>query len=446
MGIRGGASTLFFPLWHYEFEDLIVLKNNKGVDDARARKVDYCFQFNGFLYQRLLENGVISFFSPHEVPGLYDAFCQDQEEFARLYVKYEKDPKIRKRQLSAREAFTIFSTERFETGRIYLQNIDHSNTHSPFITSKAPIEQSNLCMEIDLPSKPFTDVNTGNDGLISLCTLGAINWGNFNEPHEMEEACELVVRTLDAILDYQDYPVIHAERATKLYRPLGVGINNLAYFLAKRGLKYDRDALETVNEWAEAWSYYLIKASVQLAKENGRCDGYDDLKYSQGILPIDTYKEAVDEIVSNEFKMPWDELREEIKLYGIRNATVMALMPSECQKWSNKLNTVTHGEVDFHELCDIYGIDYKEVEKFGVPQSFELDKPFIINTRNGQKEVSKLYYNGDVETYDITFEDGKTYSFSGNHTLLVELQDGKHEWVRVDSLDETMNVISINVQ
>lgn len=335
---------------------MIVLKNNKGVDDARARKVDYCFQFNGYLYQRLLKNESISFFSPHDVPGLYNAFCSDQEEFQRLYEKYEAIPSIRRRTLSAREAFSMFATERYETGRIYLQNIDHSNTHSPFDESVAPIEQSNLCMEIDLPSKPFTDVNA-DDGMISLCTLAAINWGNFNKPEDMQKACELAVRALDAVLDYQEYPIGHAERATKLYRPLGVGIINLAYFLAKRGLKYDDEALSTIHEWTEAWSYYLLKASVDLAKEQGRCDGFEDLKYAKGILPIDTYKNSIDELVPNDLKMPWDELRNEIAEYGIRNATVMALMPSET---SSQISNSTNGIEPIRSLVT------KKVSKDGV--------------------------------------------------------------------------------
>lgn len=655
-GVRGGAATVHFPLWHYEFEDLVVLKNNKGTENSRVRQLDYCFQINKTLYKRLIERENISFFSPSDVPGLYEAFCADQVEFERLYVQYEADSTIRRKTLSAVETFSQLMSERSETGRIYIQNIDLTNEHSPFDEKVAPVEQSNLCVspetqiltdvgyitisdfvdeivnvwngkqfspvtikktgknqklikvitdsgfelectayhkfyvqidykgtivekragellpgdkiiklqtpniegknilenayengfysgdgclvknkqriylygekrnlkerfllnnkwaecdgynqdyiettvlkdkffvpdgtystssritwlegisdsdghiqkngsneslfivsvqkqflkeiqymlqtlgiqskvnqyhngngsykdyntnieyrlqvnsyelyklstmgfspsrlvfsttlpsrttsqfvkitevldenrisdtycfneplehmgvfngiltgqcqEIALPSIPFEDVNNDDDGLISLCTLAAINWGNFDSPEQMEEACDLSIRALDAILDYQEYPVIHAERATKAYRPLGVGIINLAYFLAKRGLRYDTEALSTINEWSEAWSYYLLKSSVQLAKEQGRCEKFENLKYSKGILPIDTYKKSIDSLVGSELKMDWDSLREDIALYGIRNATTMALMPAET---SAQISNSTNG-------------------------------------------------------------------------------------------------------
>lgn len=339
-GVRGGAATVHFPLWHLEFENLVVLKNNKGTEYNRVRQLDYSFQVNKTLYQRLVDGKDITFFSPNEVPGLYEAFCSDQHQFEFLYKKYEANPNIRKKTVPAIEVFSALMQERAETGRIYIQNIDHANTHSPFDELVAPIEQSNLCQEIALPSVPFEDINHDNDGLISLCTLSAINWGNFDNPEDMEEACDLAVRALDSLLDYQDYPVIHAERATNLYRPLGVGIINFAYFLAKRGLRYDSGALETVNTWTEAWSYYLLKSSVQLAKEKGRCAGFDNLKYAKGILPIDTYKSDIDELVSSELKQDWETLRKDIAQYGIRNATTMALMPAET---SAQISNSTNG-------------------------------------------------------------------------------------------------------
>lgn len=348
-GVRGGAATVHFPLWHYEFEDLVVLKNNKGTENSRVRQLDYCFQINGFLYQRLIDGGNISLFSPSDVPGLYDAFCSDQKKFQQLYLKYENDPKIRKKVKSAIEVFSELMTERAETGRIYIQNIDHVNTHSPFLEEVAPIEQSNLCQEIALPTVPFIDINSGEDGIISLCTLAALNWGNFDNPEDMEEACDLVVRALDELLDYQDYPVIHAKRSTDLYRPLGIGIINFAYFLAKRGLKYGEN-LELVDKWTEAWSFYLMKSSIELAKEKGRCEGFENLKYSKGILPIDTYKKSVDELVAPNFSMPWDELREGIREYGIRNATLTALMPAET---SAQISNSTNGIEKIRSLVTI---------------------------------------------------------------------------------------------
>lgn len=329
-------------MWHLEFENIVVLKNNKGTEFNRVRQLDYCFQMNKTLYQRLISGGDITFFSPYDVPGLYEAFCADQEEFEKLYTKYEKDASIRKKTMKAVEAFSALMQERAETGRIYVQNIDNANEHGSFIPSIAPIEQSNLCQEIDLPSVPFEDINAGDDGLISLCTLSAINWGNFDKPEDMEEACDLAVRALDAILDYQDYPVLHAERATKLYRPLGVGIMSLAYFLAKRGLRYDADALSTINEWSEAWSYYLIKASVNLAKEQGHCDGFNNTKYSQGLFPHDTYRsdDYINEVAPYELKQDWDSLREEMMEHGIRNATLHANMPGET---SSQISNSTAG-------------------------------------------------------------------------------------------------------
>ncbi|QOE32552.1 NrdA-like ribonucleotide reductase alpha subunit [Klebsiella phage Muenster] len=350
-GVRGGAATVHFPMWHLEFENIVVLKNNKGTEFNRVRQLDYCFQINKTLYQRLIDGKDITFFSPHDVPDLYDAFCADQEEFERLYIKYELDETIRRKTMPAIEAFSHLIQERAETGRIYIQNIDNANEHGSFIPEIAPIEQSNLCQEIDLPSVPFEDINNG-EGLISLCTLSAINWGNFDKPEDMEEACDLAVRALDAILDYQDYPVLHAERATKLYRPLGVGIMSLAYFLAKRGLKYDTNALSTINEWSEAWSYYLIKASVNLAKEKGHCDGFKNTKYSLGLFPHDTYKSDsyINEIAPYELKQDWDSLREEMMVYGIRNATLHANMPGET---SSQISNSTAGIEKIRSLVTV---------------------------------------------------------------------------------------------
>lgn len=339
-GIRGGAATLYFPFWHYEFEDLVVLKNNKGTEENRARHMDYGVQFNKLAYERLLEGGNITLFSPNDVPELYDSFFNDQERFNELYVAAEKNSKLRKKTIKALDLFTAFMQERKNTGRIYLMNVDHSNTHSSFIEDKAPIRQSNLCVEITLPTKPLNDVNDP-EGLIALCTLSAINWGKIREPKDFEKPCTMAVRGLDALLSYQTYPIVAAQKHTELYRPLGVGIINFAYWLAKNGLKYtDTDALDLVDEYAEAWSYYLIKASIDLAKEKGACLAVDHTKYSQGIMPIDTRKKDVDELTPHKERMQWDKLREDAKKYGIRNSTLMALMPSES---SSQLSNATNG-------------------------------------------------------------------------------------------------------
>jgi ribonucleoside-diphosphate reductase alpha chain len=339
-GIRGGAATMYFPFWHYEFEDLVVLKNNKGTEENRARHIDYGVQFNKLAYERLLAGENITLFSPSDVPGLYESFFSDQDKFKELYETAEKNTKIRKKTIKAIDLFTAFMQERKNTGRVYLMNVDHANTHSSFIEEKAPIRQSNLCAEITLPTKPLNDINDP-DGLIALCTLSAINWGKIREPKDFEKPCTMAIRGLDALLSYQSYPVLAAENHTKLYRPLGVGIINFAYWLAKNGLKYsDNDALALVDEYAEAWSYYLIKASIDLAKEKGACDANNHTKYSLGIMPIDTRKKEVDELVPYVERMPWDKLRAMAKEYGIRNSTVMALMPSES---SSQLSNATNG-------------------------------------------------------------------------------------------------------
>ena len=339
-GVRGGAATVYLPIWHYEFEDLVVLKNNRGTEETRVRNMDYAFQFNKLMYERLLTGGKITFFSPDDVPGLYDAFFEDQDKFKELYEKYERAYSIRKKSLPALEVFSQFLQERKETGRIYLQNVDHANTHGAFIEKQAPIHQSNLCCEIDLPSYGLESYDDTNKGEISLCTLSAINWGLINDPSQFEHYCELTVRSLDALLDYQNYPIIAAQRSTMNRRPLGVGIINFAYFLAKRGLKYNDDALETVDEYAEAWSYYLIKASADLAEEKGTCYKNLETKYGHGILPIDTYKKEVDELVKPKQRMPWKALRGQLKKKGIRNSTLMAIMPAET---SAQISNSTNG-------------------------------------------------------------------------------------------------------
>jgi ribonucleoside-diphosphate reductase alpha chain len=338
-GVRGGAATAYLPVWHLEYENLVVLKNNKGTEENRVRHMDYCFQFNKTMYERLLTGGNITLFSPHDVPGLLDAFYADQTKFKELYVKYEADPNIRKKTISAMELFSSFLQERKDTGRIYVMNVDHANDHGSFDPSVAPIRMSNLCTEINLPTKPLTNSEDEN-GEISLCTLSAINWGLINTPKEFEKYCDLSVRALDALLDYQAYPIPAAEISTKNRRPLGVGIINFAYFLAKRGLKYDDSALETVDQYAEAWSYYLIKASANLAVEKGSIPKNNETKYSKGILPIDTYKKEVDELIPATQRMDWAGLRGQLMMTGIRNSTLMALMPAET---SAQISNSTNG-------------------------------------------------------------------------------------------------------
>ena len=338
-GVRGGAATVYLPIWHYEFEDLVVLKNNKGTEENRVRHMDYTFQLNKLMYERLLTGGNITFFDPHDVPGLYESFFADQDKFKELYEKYERKTSIRKKTTPALDVFQSLLSERKDTGRIYVMNVDHANEHGAFDPKVAPIRMSNLCCEIDLPTKPLQSADDPH-GEISLCTLSAINWGLINDPSEFEKYCTLSVRALDALLDYQDYPIEAAKLSTMNRRPLGIGIINLAYFLAKRGLKYDDGAFDTIDEYAEAWSYYLIKASADLASEKGKINKNYETKYGSGILPIDTYKEAVDNLVKPNERMPWQSLREQLQDSGIRNSTLMALMPAET---SAQISNSTNG-------------------------------------------------------------------------------------------------------
>lgn len=338
-GVRNGAATLYYPIWHLEVEDLLVLKNNKGTEDNRVRHMDYGVQFNKLMYERLLTGGDITLFSPSDVPGLYEAFFSDQDRFKYLYEKAEVHPNIRKKTIPAIELFSQFMEERKNTGRVYLMNVDHANTHGSFDESVAPVRQSNLCCEINLPTKPLRDFNDVQ-GEIALCTLSAINWGNIKNPDDFEKPCKLAVRGLDALLDYQDYPVKAAEVATKNRRPIGIGIINLAYWLAKNNTSYQNPDLALVDEYAEAWSYYLIKASADLAQEQGKIPYNHETKYGAGLTPNQTYKKDVDELVPHVERMDWTDLREQLQIHGIRNSTLMALMPSET---SAQISNATNG-------------------------------------------------------------------------------------------------------
>jgi ribonucleoside-diphosphate reductase, alpha subunit len=339
-GVRGGAATLFYPLWHLEVEDLLVLKNNRGVEDNRVRHMDYGVQINKTLYTRLIQGKNITLFSPSDVPGLYEAFFADQQKFEALYTQYEADPSIRKSQIAAKQLFETLLQERASTGRIYVQNVDHCNTHSPFDPKVAPVRQSNLCMEIALPTSPLTNIND-EQGEIALCTLSAINLGKINKLEDMQEPAERIVRALDALLDYQDYPVIAARRGSLNRRTLGVGVINYAYYLAKNNTRYSDDgAISLTHRTFEAFQYYLLQASNQLAKEKGACPWFDQTTYSQGILPIDTYKKDLDGICQESLHYNWESLRQDIKTYGLRNSTLSALMPSET---SSQIANATNG-------------------------------------------------------------------------------------------------------
>ena len=334
-GIRGGSATVHFPIWHQEIEDILVLKNNKGTEDNRVRKLDYSIQISKIFYERFIKNESISLFSPHDVPGLYDAFGTD--EFDELYVGYERDESIPRKTIGGQELFLDLLKERAETGRIYIMNIDHCNSHSSFMDK---VEMSNLCQEITLPTKPLQHIDD-EDGEIALCILSAINVGKIRDVEDLSILCDLAVRSLDELIDFQGYPIRAAEIATRARRSLGIGYIGLAHYLAKNQVSYsDSEAWKLVHDLTEAFQYYLIRATIDLAKEKGACEYSDRTKYGHGILPIDTYKKDVDEIVPNELHYDWDSLRSDLFLYGVRNSTLSAQMPSES---SSVVSNATNG-------------------------------------------------------------------------------------------------------
>ena len=339
-GVRGGAATLFYPLWHLEVESLLVLKNNTGTDENRIRHLDYGVQFNGLMYERFLKDSDITLFSPNDVPGLYDSFFADQKKFKKLYEKYESDDLIRKETIKARDLFAMFMKERANTGRIYLQNVDHCNTHGAFNPEYAPIRQSNLCMEITLPTKPLFSVQD-EKGEVALCTLSAVNLGALDSLDELEDITEIIVRSLDSLLDYQDYPLKSAEIASNNRRTLGIGVTNLAYYLAKNDAKYsDGSGNDLIHKTFEALQYYSLKASNKLAEELGPCPLFSETQYAKGIMPIDSYKKDIDAFCSTNLELDWDTLRKNIKSKGLRNSTLTALMPCES---SSQISNSTNG-------------------------------------------------------------------------------------------------------
>ena len=333
-GIRGGSATVHFPIWHQEIEDIIVLKNNKGTEDNRVRKLDYSIQISKLFYERFISNGDITLFSPHDTPGLYDAFGTDK--FDDLYTRYESDDSIPKTVVPAQDLILAMLKERAETGRIYLMNIDHCNTHSSF---KDKVNMSNLCQEITLPTDPIQSLQ--GQGEIALCILSAINVGKITKTSELENLCDLAVRGLEELIDYQEYPVKAAEDSTIARRSLGIGYIGLAHYLAKQGVKYnDQGAYDLVHELTESFQYYLLKASNQLSKERGPCGNFSVTKYHDGILPIDTYKKDVDNITSVAYQHDWNSLRDDIQKFGLRHSTLSAQMPSES---SSVVSNATNG-------------------------------------------------------------------------------------------------------
>ncbi|QCI18168.1 ribonucleoside-diphosphate reductase subunit alpha [Buchnera aphidicola (Aphis nasturtii)] len=339
-GVRGGAATVFYPIWHLEIENLLVLKNNRGIEENRVRHLDYAVQINKLMYQRMLLGKNITLFSPSDVPELYETFFSDQKKFKAIYIQYEKNKTVRKKNIKAVDLFSLIMQERTSTGRIYIQNVDHCNSHSSFNPKLAPIKQSNLCLEITLPTKPLNDIYDQN-GEIALCTLSALNLGLIKDLKELEELSILSVRALDEILEYQNYPIISAKNSSIARRSLGIGVINFAYYLAKNKVRYsDGSAKSLTHKTFEAIQYYLLQASCELAKEKGSCVLFHQTNYYLGKLPIDTYKKDIDIICNEPLHLNWNVLRKKIKKYGLRNSTLSALMPSET---SSQISNATNG-------------------------------------------------------------------------------------------------------
>jgi ribonucleoside-diphosphate reductase alpha chain len=456
-GVRNGAATLYYPIWHLEVEDLLVLKNNKGTDDNRVRHMDYGVQFNKLFYERLISNGNITLFSPSDVPGLYEAFFADQDKFKELYETAERNTRLRKKVVSATELFSAFMEERKNTGRIYLQNVDNANEHSSFKSDVAPIRQSNLCAEIDLPTKPLNDFNDP-EGEIALCTLSAINWGNIKRPEDFAKPCELAVRGLDALLSYQRYPVVAAELATAGRRPLGVGIINLAYWMAKNDMTYSEPNLEMIDTFAEAWSYYLIKASADLAVEQGACLWSDQTKYSDGLTPNQTYKKDVDELVPHKERMPWRELRDQLKSTGIRNSTLMALMPAETSaQISNATNGIEpprslvsvkqskHGVLKqvvpgIHKLKNKYELLWDQRSPEGYMSIMAVLQKYIDQGISVNTSYNPMFYEDEkISMSEMLRHLMIFYKYGGKQLYYFNTYDGQGE-IDVDKLAEPDNI------
>ncbi len=450
-GVRGGAATLFYPLWHREVESLLVLKNNRGVEENRVRQLDYGVQFNRLMYQRLIEGGVITLFSPSDVPKLYDAFFEDQNEFERLYKQYEKDESIKKESIKAVDLFSLFARERANTGRIYLQNVDHCNTHSPFNEKLAPVRQSNLCLEIALPTKPLKNINDP-DGEIALCTLAAFNLGVITDLDELEGLADLIVRALDSLLDYQDYPVAAAQNSTMARRPLGVGVINYACYLAKHKKKYsDGSANALTHQTFEAIQYYLLKASCSLAQEKGACPAFSETKYSEGLLPTDTYKKDVDAICDEPLRHDWQSLREQIKQTGLRNSTLTAIMPSET---SSQISNATNGiepprgfisvkaskdgilkqvVPEFETLKDSYELLWNIPNNNGYLQLVSIMQKFIDQTISANTNYDPTHFEGGKVPVKLLLKDILTAYKLGVKTLYYHnTRDGSGELESVE--------------
>ncbi len=439
-GIRGGSATLHFPWWHSEIEDLIVLKNNKGTEDNRIRNLDYSVQFNKLFYERVLAKKDISLFSPHEVPGLYDAFFADQNEFKELYEEAENNPSIRKKVINSKEFVNDYLMEALETGRIYLMNVDNVNDNSPFI---GPIHSSNLCQEITLPVIPLDHIDD-TKGEIALCTLSAINLGKISANSELERLCDLAVRGLDKLLDYQDYPLSSTKTHAPKRRSLGVGYIGLAHYLAKKKVKYnDEYAHELMHELSESFQFYLLKSSTALAEEVGACEYYDKTTYSQGILPIDRYKKSLDAEFNYELKCDWESLRADIKTHGLRNSTLSAQMPAEssavaCNETNGieparSLLTVKQSKKGvlkqivpgYPTLKNFYDLQWDHPDMSGYIKIVAIMQKFFDQSISANLSYNPTHYEGNMIPLNILLHDMlTTYKLGWKTRYYVNTMDG----------------------
>jgi len=456
-GVRGGSATVHFPIWHQEIEDIIVLKNNKGTEDNRVRKLDYSIQLSKLFYERFLKNEDITLFSPHDVPGLYESFGTDK--FDELYEKYERATSIPKTKISARELITDLLKERAETGRIYIMNIDHCNEHSSFLDK---VNMSNLCQEITLPTDPIEHID--GDGEIALCILSAINVGLI-KAEEMENLCDLAVRGLEELIDYQEYPVKAAEKSTLARRSLGIGYIGLAHYLAKHKVKYDDpQAWQLVHELTESFQYNLLKASNVIAQEKGACEYFDRTKYSKGILPIDTYKKDVDTLVKPEYKLDWKELRNDIKEFGLRHSTLSAQMPSESSSVvsnatngiepprdylsvkKSKKGTLKQVVPQYSHLKSAYTLLWDMASNEGYINVVAVMQKFFDQAISGNWSYNpENYENGEVPISVMAKDLLTTYKLGWKTSYYQNTMDGKTEDVVGDmpsAVDDAANVMS----
>jgi ribonucleoside-diphosphate reductase alpha chain len=456
-GVRGGSATVHFPIWHQEIEDIIVLKNNKGTEDNRVRKLDYSIQLSKLFYERFLRNDDITLFSPHDVPGLYEAF--GTPEFDELYEKYERATSIPKTKISARELITDLLKERAETGRIYIMNIDHCNEHSSFLDK---VNMSNLCQEITLPTDPIDHID--GRGEIALCILSAVNVG-LAKDEEMENLCDLAVRGLEELIDYQQYPVKAAERSTLARRSLGIGYIGLAHFLAKNKVKYnDPQAWKLVHDLTEKFQYFLLKSSNTIAQEKGACDWFQRTKYADGILPIDTYKKEVDEIVPNKLSMNWKQLRKDIHKHGLRHSTLTAQMPSEsssvvCNATNgiepprdylsvkkSKKGTLKQIVPQYSHLKSAYTLLWDMPDNTGYINVVAVMQKFFDQAISGNWSYNpENYENGEVPVSVMARDLLTTYKMGWKTSYYQNTMDGKTEDVVGDmpsAVDDAANVMS----